>query len=171
MPSPTRITAVDTAHPPNTVSLQLDEAGHIAVILVAPGHSATLVYPKDSTTNNQLGAGQHVISIRIPEVLVLSDSQRAIALRTRDTTIFGARRSRPRATAPLLPSTPTYLLVVSSPQPLSYPRIIEKTAGVSIPLDDQEALNAVGKAVKATLPAEPRALYGFYQLVALRPPT
>jgi hypothetical protein len=168
--SPSRIAAVDSAHPPQNVTLQLDQPASTTVILVAPGHSATLLFPGDSSTDNRLGAGTHVLRIQIPEYLVQTDSQRAAAMaRARDSG-FSARRTRPRGMMPLLPTTPTYLLVVTSPQQLSFSRVREKTAGVSIPIDDMEALNAVAKAVKATLPSEPREWAGYYQLVEIRPP-
>lgn len=170
-----RITGVDTAHPPRGVSVQLDENAYVAVLLVASGHSATLLFPRDSVTDNQRPAGAHFFAFEIPEVLVPSDSQRARALLgQRDTSranVARARAQRPRTVAPLLPTTPTYLLVVTSPQALSYQRIVEKTAGVSIPVDDLESLNAVGKAVKSTIPAEPRTWAGYYQPVALRRPS
>ena len=140
------------------------------VILVAPGHSATLLYPIDSTTDNRLSAGTHALRIQIPEYLVQTDSQRAAAMaRARDSG-FSARRTRPRGTMPLLPTTPTYLLLVTSPQQLSFSRVRERTAGVSIPIDDMEALNAIAKAVKGTLAAEPREWAGYYRLVEIRPP-
>ena len=169
-PVTTRITAVDSARPPRHLSVQLDQPGYAAVILVAPGHSATLLYPADSSTDNRLTVGAHTLRFQIPEVLVQTDSQRAAAMtRARDSG-FSARRTRPRGLTPLLPTTPTYLLVISSPQQLSFPRIREKTFGVSIPLDDMEALNAVAKSVKSTLPSEPREWAGYYQLVEIRPP-
>lgn len=168
--SPTRITAVDSARPPGSATVQLDQAGYATIILVAPGHSATLLYPADSVSDNRLAAGAHVLRFQIPEVLVQSDSQRAAAMaRARDSG-FSARRTRPRGATPLLPTTPTYLLVVTSPQPLNYARVREKTTGVTIPLDDLEALNAVAKAVKSTIPAEPREWAGYYQRVEIRPP-
>ena len=168
--SPTRITAVDTAHPPRDVTVQLDQQGFATVILVAPGHSATVLYPADSTTDNRLTAGAHTLRVQIPEFLVQTDSQRAAALaRARDSG-FSARRTRPRGVMPLLPTTPTYFLVVTSPQQLTYARLRAITAGVSIPLDDMEALNAVAKAVKSTITVEPREWAGYYQLVEIRPP-
>jgi hypothetical protein len=169
-PATTRISAVDSARPPRTLTLQLDRAGYAVVLLVAPGHSATILYPADSTTDNRLGAGTHAVHFQIPEMLVQTDSQRAAAMaRARDSG-FSARRTRPRGMTPLLPSTPTYFLVVTSPQPLSFARIREKTAGVSIPIDDMEALNAIAKAIKSTLASEPRDWAGYYQLVEIRPP-
>ena len=169
--TPTRIAAVDSGVPPRSVSVQLDQPAYTAVLLVAPGHSATLLYPRDSTTDNRLSAGSHTLSVTVPASLLESDSARIAGLiRQRDSS--RARPSGPTIRTPALPpTTPTYLLVVTSPQPLSYRRIVDKTTGVSIPLDDLEALNAVGKAVKSTIEAEPRAWSGYYQLVTLRRPT
>lgn len=168
--SPTRITAVDSVLPPRSATVQMDQPGYAMLILVAPGHSATLLYPSDSIADNRLGAGTHVLQFQIPEVLVQTDSQRAAAIaRARDSG-FSARRTRPRGITPLLPTTPTYLLVVTSPQPLSYAKVREKTSGVSIPLDDMEALNAVAKVVKSTIAVEPREWAGYYRHVEIRPP-
>ena len=169
-PSPTRITAVDTTLPPRSVTVQLDQAGYATVILVAPGHSATILYPGDSTVNNRLVAGSHTLAFQIPELLVQTDSQRMAAItRTRDSG-FSARRTRPRGITPLSPTTPTYLLVITSPQQLAFSRMRDKTAGVSIPIEDMEALNATAKAVKSTLAVEPREWAGYYQHVEIRPP-
>lgn len=168
--SPTRIVGIDTVRPPRSVTLQMDQPGYATVILVAPGHSATLLYPPDSASANRLGAGTHAVRIQIPEALVQTDSQRAAALaRLRDSN-FSVRRTRPRGMTPLGPTTPTYLLAITSPQPLTYGKVREKTTGVSIPLEDMEALNAVAKAVKSTIANEPREWAGYYQLVEVRPP-
>lgn len=170
-PSPTRIIAVDSALPPRHLSVQLDVPGYATVILVAPGHSATILYPADSATDNRLGAGSHMLRFQIPEALVQTDSQRMAAItRARDSG-FSARRSRPRGITPLSPATPTYLLVITSPQQLSWRRLREKTAGVSIPVADMEALNAIAKAVKSTLATEPREWAGYYRQVEIRPLT
>jgi hypothetical protein len=169
-PSPSRITAVDSALPPRHLTLHLDRQGYAVVVLVAPGHSATLLYPPDSASDNRLSAGDHVVRFQIPEMLVQTDSQRAAAMtRARDSG-FSARRTRPRAVTPLMPTTPTYLLVVTSPQQLEFARVRERTVGVSIPLDDLEALNAVAKSIKSTISSEPREWAGYYQLVEIRPP-
>ena len=165
-----RLTVVDSTIPPRHVTVQLDQPGYLALLLVAPGHSATLLYPKDSTTRNQFTAGPHEIDFQIPEALVDTGGA-SLVLPRRDT----SRISRPRPAGspsrgmpPLPPTTPTYLLVVTSSRPLTYGRIIEKTVGVSIPLIDTEALNAVGKAIKSTIASEPREWAGYYARVDLR---
>lgn len=163
-----RIVAVDTAVPPRSASVELDEPAYAALLLVAPGHSATLLYPADSLVNNRLSAGTTTVSFTVPERLVPSDS--AMLIRrgrvTRDTTLRSARPALPRTgESPIPPETPTYLLLVTSPQRLDYNRIREKTSGVSLPVIESEALNAVGKTIKSTIADEPRAWAGYFHRV------
>ena len=168
------ITAVDSATPPKSMSLRLDHEAYVVVLLVAPGHSASILYPRDSTTNNQHSAGTLDLAIQIPAGLVRTDSAvrrgqgSAPGGPTRGDTSVRRTRGTGNSLPPLAPLTPTYLLVITSPQPIAYARVADKTVGVSIPLDDNEALNAVGKAVKSTLVREPREWAGYYQQVTLQ---
>jgi hypothetical protein len=163
-----KIVAVDSAVPPRTIMVQMPQAGYATVVLVAVGHSATLLYPPDSTTSNQLGAGSHSLSFSIPSVYAQSDSERIANARDTVRLRQRSRATRIRGPMPLPPNTVAYLLLITSPQPLVYERLIDKTAGVSIPNIDSEALNAIAKAVKATLPAEPREWAGHYLPIELR---
>ncbi|HMC55793.1 MAG TPA: hypothetical protein VKH19_11505 [Gemmatimonadaceae bacterium] len=170
-----RITAVDTTRPPRSAWVQLDQQAYAVLVLVAPGHSATLLYPVDSSIDNHLSAGAHQLSFSLPGMMVLDDTARNPD-RSRRTQRDSSLRypggvgpsSRTRTYPPLEPATPTFLLLVTSPQPLVYRRVVEKTAGVSIPSMETEALNAVAKAIKATLVTEPREWAGYYQRVELR---
>jgi hypothetical protein len=167
------ITAIDSARPPKSVSVRIDRDAYIVVLLVAPGHSATLLYPRDSATDNHMTAGLHDLPFNIPAPLVRNDSANArIAERNRqrfDTTARSRSRNRTAGNSlpPIVATTPTYLLVITSPQQLLYARVLDKTAGVSIPLAETEALNAVGKAIKSTLVQEPREYAGYFQLITL----
>jgi hypothetical protein len=163
-----RITGVDSALPPRRATVQLEQREHAVLLLVAPGHSATLLYPKDSVTPNELSAGSHRIEFQIPDLLVASDSLLSLGQPRRDSMRLGRRTPGARSVTPIPPTAPTYLLLVTSPQPLVYARIVEKTAGVSIPTIDTEALNAVGKAIKSTLATEPREWAGYYQQIEVR---
>lgn len=166
------IIAVDSAFPPGNATVRLDQAGYVALLLVAPGHSATLLYPADSTTSNQFAAGTHRIAFQIPGVLALSDSVLRQRTQRRDTSRLStrARTSGTGLLGPIPPTTQPFLMVVTSPQQLHYQRILEKTVGVSIPLLDTEALNAVGKAIKSTIANEPREWAGYYRAIELRRP-
>lgn len=173
-----RIVGVDTGRPPRSVTVALEEPGYAAVVLVAPGHSATVIYPRDSTTDNRLAAGSSVLPLEIPRLLVRSDSALIQQRRSQQARLDSVARARARSRVaagqpmltPLPPNTPTFFLLLTSPQPLVHRRLVEKTAGVSIPLVESEALNAVGKAIRSTIAAEPRSLAGFYQMVELSRP-
>jgi len=172
------ITAVDSSVPPRSAWIQMDQPGYAALFLVAPGHSATLLYPPDSLTSNKLTAGTHVLNVAVPELLVQRDTLRnadraGYPRQRRDTLGRSAGRQpgdtlQPRGRTAISPTTATYLLLVTSPQPLVYSRLVEKTAGVSIPLLENEALNAVAMAVKSTIASEPRDWAAYYKRVAVR---
>lgn len=167
-----RITAIDSSVPPRSATVQLKQSAYVALFLVAPGHSVSLLYPTDSTTDNRRAAGTHVLPFEVPPLLVETDSQRLV--RMRDAQRAATRRRRPAPSAgpvnvgPIPAAVNPYLLLLTAQQELDYNRMIEKTGGVSIPNVDTEALNAVAKAVKATLTSEPRAWSGHYQSVLLR---
>jgi hypothetical protein len=165
-----RITAVDSAVPPGSATVQLAQPAYVALFLVAPGHSVSLLYPADSATDNRRNAGSHRLQFEVPGMLVETDSQRIARIRE-------AQRAAPRRrrttsptgnTGPLPPTVMPYLLLITSPQELEYNRMLEKTGGVSIPTVDSEALNAVAKSIKATLPREPRNWSGHYLPVVVR---
>lgn len=164
---PPMITSVDTTVPPRHASVQIDQPGYVALLLVAPGHSATLLFPADSLVNNRFDAGTHRLAFELPASLVPSDSSRLQRVR-RDTSRIGPRRTGTRRVVdPITPETQAFLLAVTSPQALDRGRILEKTAGVSIPTIDSEALNAVGKAIKSTIVNEPREWAGYFRAVEL----
>lgn len=169
------ITAVDSTHPPKSASVRLDKDAYAVVILVAPGYSATLIWPSDSTVNNRLPAGSHDLALDIPGPLVRGDSAMARRAERQRQQFDSAGRARIRSPGaasmpPLMPNTTTYLLVVTSPQPLAYSRVLAKTAGWSIPLDDMEALNAVAKQVKSTIVGSSRDWSAAYHVVQLTQP-
>jgi hypothetical protein len=166
------IVSVDSAIPPASLSVRVEKDAYAVVLLVAPGHSASLLYPKDSTVDNRLSAGTHELKYDIPGRLVPPDSARRAREQQarRDTTI--RMQARPPSGGmpylpPVNPEASSFLLVVTSPQPLVYRRVLDKTAGWSIPVEDMEALNAISKQVKSTIVAEPRAWGAAFHAVKL----
>jgi hypothetical protein len=161
-----RIVATDSVNPPRSATIELDRAGYVALLLVAPGHSVTLLYPRDSATNNQKDKGTHRLSFQIPSTLVLSDTGMSDRDRRRD-----SARTQPRVRTitnpPIDPTLGSFLLLVTSPQRLDYARMVERTSGVSLPTIDTEALNAVAKTIKGTIATEPRELAAYFQRVEL----
>jgi hypothetical protein len=164
------ITAVDTAVPPHYAWIDLDKQQYVALLLVTPGRGTTILYPRDSIADNLLGAGAHQLSFQIRSQRAAVDSLDRLRRRTpaRQDTLRRTAEERTSGRGPQ-PVYETYLLLVTSPQKLSYSRIQEKTAGVSIPIEVNEALNAVSKAVKATLTTEPREWAAYYRQVSITP--
>lgn len=163
-----QIVSIDSAFPPRAVTARLSQPGYAALILVAPGHSATLLYPADSATNNRFSEGTHRIGFEVPSVLAETDSQRLQRIRDQQRSAPRSRTGTRRPIPPIPANAPAYLLLFTSPQPLQYSRMVDKTGGVSIPIADMEALNAVAKAIKSTIANEPRDWAGYYTPVTLR---
>jgi hypothetical protein len=160
-----KILSSDNSQPPKSATIQLSQAGYVALLLVAPGHSATLLYPRDSATNNQMREGAHQITFQIPSGLVLDSTD--IRIRRRDSTTAARPRSRTIMTPPIDPAMGSFLLLLTSPQRLDYARMVERTSGVTLPTVETEALNAIAKAIKSTLSMEPRDLAGFFYRIQL----
>ena len=157
-----QILAADSARPPQSATIRLEERSYVALLLVAPGHSATLLYP-DSAADNQHSAGTHTLSYAIPGPLLRLDT-----LRRQPGDVRARAPTRPGLSA-IPRDTRTYLLLITSSQPLVHSRLFEVTAGVSIPVVEMEALNAVAKAVKSTIAEEPRPWAGHYLRVGIFP--
>lgn len=170
-----RIIGVDSAQPPASVAVQLERSAYAALLLVVPGHSATLLYPSDSATRNRLESGVSQLGFTVPDNLVRSDSALLVRRRTQrqieDSIRLARARGRPTRRAPEPPPMPaeasTFFLLLTSPQPLDYERMIAKTAGVSIPVVESEALHAVAKAIRSTLAEEPREVAAYFVQVEL----
>ena len=144
---------------PTRITVNLTSPAYVAALFVVPGRGTAIVYPTDSATNNRVAAGQNSIPVRFSQRPFNRDSMLAAIRRqqqgggrvtaadtSRDTVRFGVRDPSPAA------SPIGYLLLVASPEPLSYIMLRRRVEGVSIPIDDAEALSTVMKLVKATLP-------------------
>jgi hypothetical protein len=165
------ITSTDTAHPPRSAWIDLDKEQYVALLLVTPGRGVTLLYPRDSVTDNHLSAGAHQLAFNLtatrdPTRSTVDSLNRARRRPVARDTVRSVTEQRGMAQQAAFD---TFLLLVTSPQPLVYSRVREKIVGVSIPIENDEALNAVAKAVKSTLIAEPREWAAFYRQVALTP--
>ena len=153
---------------PDSLAIALGQPAYVAVLYVVPGVGSTLIYPTDSSTSNQLGAGMQRVAIRFPHPPPLDSLRRRMAERRREdrrresgreSGRSGGESSAQRDTMPrFIPDTSLaaasggYLLMIASPTPLSYASIRQHVEGISIPLDDDEALNTVVKMVRFTLP-------------------
>lgn len=163
------VTAVDTARPPHFAWVELDQQDYVALLLVQPGRGVSLLYPRDSAMDNRLTAGAHQLTFSLPNNRALLDSLNRQRRRTpgREDTLRTVAEQRAASGMAPPQTMDNYLLLFASPEPITYAKVHDKLSGVSIPIDDMEALNAVAKAVKSTLPTEPREWGAFYRLLDL----
>ena len=188
-PSPHRLGEYATLQPmfttpqnqrtPTQITVNLTAPAYVAALFVVPGRGTAIVYPADSATYNHVDAGQHVIPIHFAERAFNRDSMLAVYRRQgqegnrrpptprrdttyrdstrRDSTRFGILRDTSVAASPI-----GYLLLVASPNAIPYSMLRRRVEGVTIPIDDDEALSTVMKLVKATL-ADGSPLAGYAQ--------
>ncbi|HKO15412.1 MAG TPA: hypothetical protein VJU87_04180 [Gemmatimonadaceae bacterium] len=151
---------------PTRATVALDDPAYVTMLYVVPGRGASLVYPSDSTVYNHLDAGKHDVPLRFGARPYNRDSMIAVLRRSgeggrrnipqgrqRDTIERDTSRLRGAISEPSVASSPVgYLLLIASPQAIAYTNLHRRVEGVTIPIEDDEALSTVMKLVKATLP-------------------
>jgi hypothetical protein len=162
---------------PSEITVNLTQPAYLAALFVVPGRGAVIVYPADSAMNTHVDAGSHTIPVHFTEMPFNRDSMLAAIRRgTQGTT----RRSPPQPQPTVRPDTlfrdttrsrgdssrlrglrgepgpgasPIgYLLLVASPTAIPLATLQRHVNGITIPIDDNEALSTVMKLVKAALP-------------------
>jgi hypothetical protein len=160
---------------PSEITVNLARPSYVATLFVVPGRGAVIVYPTDTSMETHLDAGSHTIPVRFSERPYNRDSAIALARRA------SQGRGRGGMPAPRLPvdtlgrdsarvrgdssrlasgfrdaspgSSPIgYLLLVASPSQIPLQNLQRRVNGITIPIDDDEALSTVMKLVKSTLP-------------------
>ena len=157
-----RLAVVDSERPPVNLTVELSAPASVIVAYVAPGRSTRIVYPADTLGAPRLAAGTQRIRATWPRSRSSVDSAR------RDS-IARANPARARRDSLMRPGPPRrvmalpdpeaglapmgYLLIFATPGALPYAEVRRKVEGVTTPLDVDEALNAIAKQVRSTLPA------------------
>jgi hypothetical protein len=154
-----RVSSVPNERVPLHVNVELPKPANVAVFFVIPGRASMLLFPEDSTRSAQLAAGTHQLTTSFARQTASADSARnarRLPTATGQPPITGAPtggRTRRDSTAMMGMSTlgsHGFLLVFASEEPLSYSALSTKVAGISIPIDDTEALNTVAKLARET---------------------
>jgi hypothetical protein len=140
---------------PQHVTVDLARGANVAVFLVVPGNGSRLLYPADSTQSTHLDAGSHTVETAYAK-LALSDSSRLIR-RPNGQQPTGSRQPNRSGRGGFDPngsgginSARGYLLVYATQDSLPYKTLSTKVAGISIPIDDDDALNTVTKLIRET---------------------
>ena len=140
---------------PRHLTVQRAKPANVAVFLVVPGRASTLLFPQDSLQNQYVEAGSHLVETTIAKN-ALSDTSRLTRLPTQSQTPprQGNRTATRQGAA--RDSFPTfgfnqhgYLLIYASQQPLNWSLLSTRVAGISVPIDDNDALNNVWKLVRS----------------------
>ena len=159
---------------PSQMTVNLTRPAYVTALFVVPGRGAVIVYPTDSAMDTHLDVGAHTIPLRFSESPFNRDSMIAAMRREqggrtnapprmprdtmrRDTTTrivrgdsgtrFGVLREPGPGASPI-----GYLVLVASSSPIPFDGLRHRVNGVTIPIDDDEALSTVMKLVKSTLP-------------------
>ena len=175
-PSFTTVTAEGT---PTHATVNLASPAYVSMLFVVPGRGSVIVYPSDTATNNRLESGSHDVLLSFPSRPMSRDSALAALRRqgnrrpgnappaqprpqptpqpSMDTTQRDSTRSNAPARAPVTEPSPSsspvgYLVVVASPTAMPYAPLKRRLEGVTIPIEDDEALSTVMKLVKSVLP-------------------
>jgi len=150
-----RVAPVQGERIPQHLTVQLGRPANVAVFYVVPGRGSTLLFPQDSTATQYVEAGSHLVQTA-QAGMTMSDTSRLMRIpagggarpqggRTQNRGGFG-RDSLPM---PMF-NQRGYLLVFASQQPLAYKALTSRVAGISIPIDDDDALNTVIKLIRET---------------------
>lgn len=139
---------------PQHLTVQLARPANVAVFLVVPGRASVLLFPSDSTQSQYVEAGAHLVQTAAAKG-ALSDTSRLVRLpqgaRQPATGRTGRAGGLPRDSVPILGfNQHGYLLIFASQQPMPYSTIATRVAGISVPIDDKDALNTVTKLVRET---------------------
>jgi hypothetical protein len=140
---------------PQHLTVQLSKPANVAVFLVVPGRGSTLLFPADSTQNQYVEAGAHLVETSFARG-ALSDTTRLLRRPGEPAPVggrsggrMGGGRGNPRDTT-LGFNQHGYLLVYASPEPMPYSALSTRVSGISIPIEDQDALNTVIKLIRET---------------------
>jgi hypothetical protein len=134
--------------------VQLNRPANIAVFLVTPGNRSLLLFPADSNQSGFMDAGSHIVETSVARQ-ALSDTSRLIRRPGQTPVQPGDRgptrggRGFPRdSTFAFNGAMHGYLLIYASQEPLPYNILSTRVNGISVPIEDDDALNTVTKLIR-----------------------
>lgn len=140
---------------PQHVTVQLTRPANVAVFLVVPGRGSTLLFPADSNQNGFVQSGSHLVETSLARG-ALSDSSRLIRRPSGQQGPPGTRptpSNRTRTGRDTMPGfgysvEHGFLLIYASQDPMPYSILSTRVSGISIPIEDNDALNTVTKLIR-----------------------
>ena len=141
---------------PQHLTVQLNRPANIAVFLVTPGNRSLLLFPADSNQSGFMDAGSHIVETSVARQ-ALSDTSRLLRRpgqspvqpQTGDRGSARGGRGFPRdSTFGFSGALHGYLLIYASQEPLPYNILSTRVSGISVPIEDNDALNTVTKLIR-----------------------
>lgn len=150
-----KVSAPNDQRRPEKVTVQLEKPANVAVFLVTPGRTPTLLFPADSNQSAFVQAGTHELTTSRPPAV--TDSSRIVPRRGQEQQTRGGIGQRSARDSAMMMgrrenrfAETSYLLVYASEEPLSYKALSTRVQGLTIPAVENEALNTVTKLIRAT---------------------
>jgi hypothetical protein len=141
---------------PQHVTIDVARASNVAVFFVVPGRASQLLFPADSTQSGFVQPGAHEVETSVAK-LALTDSARLLrrpGITPGSISPNDPRNQQQRGRNGGFPDNPLlnrgYLLIYASPEPLPYATLSTRVSGISIPIEDADALNTVTKLIRET---------------------
>ena len=148
-----RVAPTQGERSPQHLTVQLARPANVAVFLVVPGRASVLLFPSDSTQSQYVEAGSHLVQTAAGKG-ALSDTSRLVRLPqpgNRQPSRTGRAGNFPRDSINAFGfNQHGYLLMFASQQPMPYSTLATRVAGISVPIDDDDALNTVTKLIRET---------------------
>jgi hypothetical protein len=149
-----KVTPQQGERTPRHLTVQLSRGANVAIFFVVPGRGSRLLFPADSTSSGFIDAGSHVVETSETRA-TLSDTSQLIR-RPAQPGQGGQRQMNPRGGRNAndigggFGINRGYLLVYASQDALPYSALSTKVNGLSIPIEDDDALNTVTKLIRST---------------------
>lgn len=135
---------------PQHLTVTLKQPANVAIFLVVPGRGSQLLFPGDSTQSPHLNAGANAVTTSVAKN-ALSDTSRLIRRPTQFPGNRGGRGGIGRDTIGTMGILGHgYLLVYATPDSLPYHTLATRVSGISIPIEDDDALATVTKLIRET---------------------
>jgi hypothetical protein len=143
---------------PQHLTVQVGRPANVAVFLVVPGRGSTLLFPADSVQSGFVEAGSHLVETTLGRG-ALNDTSKLIRRPqgqqgppgTRPTSRSNGRGGTGRDTVPTLGfNQHGYLLIFASQGAMPYSILSTRVSGISIPIEDNDALNTVTNLIRSS---------------------
>jgi hypothetical protein len=137
------------------VTIDVARPSNVAVFFVVPGRASQLLFPADSTQSGFVQAGAHEVETAVAR-LALTDSARLLRRPNQGnpgTMNPNDPRQQQRGRTGGFPGdNPAlnhgYLLIYASPDSLPYSVLSARVNGITVPIEDNDALNTVTKLIR-----------------------